>query len=77
MSRKDDVLQMVKDGPVSVKRVSEKLGISGANAAVLLGRLHREKVLARTGEPKGYRYGEPQAEQVSTQSEQEPVAETA
>lgn len=65
MSRKDDVLGMVKDGPVSVKQVSEKLGISGANAAVLLGRLHREKVLARTGEPKGYRYSAP---------EQEPVA---
>lgn len=67
MSRKNQVLDMVKDGPVSTKDVSEKLGITPTNAAVLLGRLHREKVLARTGEPKGYRYSQP---------EQEPVAET-
>ena len=71
MSRKEDVLSMVKDGPVSTKQVSEKLGITPTNAAVLLGRLHRERVLARTGEPKGYRYLSP------TQTEQEPVAETA
>ena len=73
MSRKEDVLSMVKDGPVSTRQVSEKLGITPTNAAVLLGRLHREKVLAREGEPKSYRY----YENVSTQSEQEPVAETA
>lgn len=73
MSRKEDVLAMVKDGPVSTKDVSTKLGITPTNAAVLLGRLHRERVLAREGEPKSYRY----YEQVSTQSEQEPVAETA
>lgn len=65
MSRKNQVLDMVKDGPVSTKDVSEKLGITPTNAAVLLGRLHREKVLARTGEPKGYRYLMPEQEPVS------------
>jgi predicted ArsR family transcriptional regulator len=73
MSRKEDVLGMVKDGPVSTRDVAGKLGITPTNAAVLLGRLHRERVLDRTGEPKGYRYLEPVAqsattEHVSTQS---------
>ena len=65
MSRKDDVLAMIAEsGEVSMKQVSEKLGISPANASVLLARLHREYVIARTGAEKAYRYSMP-TEQVT------------
>ena len=63
MSRKDDVLEMLKVGPVSSRDVSLKLGITPVNAAVLLNRLNRERVLSRTGEVGYYRYELPEQAQ--------------
>jgi predicted transcriptional regulator len=57
MSREAEVIAIINESaPIAMPAIAKRLGISNANASVVLSRLYRKGVIGRSGSERRYEY---------------------